>query len=185
MLPILFPFFLLVACKSPDVDAGTVKDIVEAVPPIVTEVVKALTPTPTFGFLPPIKDYFVFASSSNCESTFEKASDIDPLQSIVCRDNDITVRYDQWIVKATMDEFHANVLTASEEVTRKTTWNDSGNPDDPLGNFYEFKDREGNANIIWTVTTSALNHLSGWAVKTDGDQDALYDWWAETGSDHN
>jgi len=186
ILPILFPFFLLVACRSPKVDPGTIKDIVEIVPPIVTAVVKALTPTPTFGFLPPIKEYFVFASSPNCEFTFDRFNDTEPFQSIVCHENDITVRYDQWFVKATMDEVHENFLAASEEVTLNTTWNDE-NQDKPLGNFYEFKDNKGNANIIWTVTTSgvSISHLSGWAFRTDGNQEALYEWWAETGSDHN
>src|SRR5688572_28192709 len=135
MLQILFPFFLLVACKS--VDAGDVINIGQAVgPPIMTEVKKAsFTPTPTFGATASIKEYFVFASSPNCEFTFDKFNDTEPFQSIVCRENDITVRYDQWAVKATMDEVHENFLAASEEVTSNTTWNDE-NQDKPLGNFY-------------------------------------------------
>ena len=182
MLQILFPFFLLVACGS--VDAGDVIDIAEAVgPPIMTEYVKSLTPTPTFGVANPIRDFFVFASSPSCEPTFEKTSDYDPFRSIICHDNAITVRYDEWITKAPMDEAIAKILADRKEVISEGTWDD-GNPDEPLGDFYQFTDSEGRANIIWTVTISPFNNVSGWAQRTDGDHDALKIWWSVAGAKH-
>jgi hypothetical protein len=95
------------------------------------------------------------------------------------------VRYDNWFIATTMEEFHKEVL-AGTSVTNNTTWSDNENPEVPRGYFYEFIDSDGTANIVWTVNTgSPFVRLSGWAKRADSNQEALYDWWAVTGANHN
>jgi hypothetical protein len=162
---------LLSGCSLGADDAQTIIDVAQKAGPFITAISETLEPTPTFGLSQPIKDYFDFASTANCESINEPVNNMDPVQSIVCHDDvngddviDVTVRYDNWYVVATMEKHRA-----------------------PLGEIYEFIDSEGRANIIWTVdpASPSIDYLSGWAWRADDNQDALYDWWAETVSAHD
>jgi hypothetical protein len=162
---------LLSGCSLGADDAPTIIDVAQKAGPFITAISETLEPTPTFGLSQPIKDYFDFASTANCESIIARVDDREPVQSIVCHDDvngddviDVTVRYDDWWSVDTMEKHRA-----------------------PLGEIYEFIDNEGRANIIWTVDPAypSINYLSGWARRADDNQIALYLWWAETGSAHN
>ena len=164
-------------------------DLYQNAGPLVTAVVSELRPTPipTFGISHPIKAYFVLASSPNCESITVKIDNLDPVQSISCLFTEVTVRYDNWFLSTTMDQRHKAILSSpGTQITNNTTWFASRNPEKTLGKLYEFLDDEGKANLIWTVSNdlSTIGHLSGWALRQDGDQAALYEWWSEIGSDH-
>jgi hypothetical protein len=175
---------LLSGCSLGADDAQTIIDVAQKAGPFITAISETLEPTPTFGLSQPINDYFDFAATANCESIIARVDYRDPVQSIVCHDDvngddayDVTVRYDNWWSVDTMEK---------HRVCGTKTWSDTNNPEVPLGKLCQFIDSEGRANIMWTVTRPpGLSHLSGWAWRADDNQDALYDWWAETGADHN
>lgn len=195
ILPLLIFLLILVTACSPraqkvldtTVDLGmTALEIYQQTGPLQTQIVTQLGPTPTFGISHPIKDYFVLASSSDCEVI--RTDDIarGPYQSMRCRSEGVTVRYDSWFTRSTMDDVLQSVITSPRIVlTADTTWHDADNPASALGKFYEFTDENGRANIIWTVDRVSLQDLSGWASRVDGDAEALYQWWAEIGSRHH
>jgi len=180
----------ITGCKVPSTEQiiNTGLDVItiyQYAEPFITAAVEELKPTPTFGISHPIKDYFVLASSPNCDAIIDRFDNFDPFQSIICSFTDATVRYDNWFIVTTMEEFHKEVL-AGTSVTKNTTWSDNGSPEVPRGYFYEFIDSDGTANIVWTVNTGLpFVHLSGWAKRADSNQEALYDWWTVTGSNHN
>lgn len=178
-LLVIWLLLLLSACNLEEA-AKTGKDIYDAgnviVPPILTSVP---SPFPTLGLPEPIRDYFVLASSADCERVPGRAGKIDPVQSISCHLPGVGVRFDKWMSMEEMYGFYG--FPASGIQVDQSKWFDSANQDVLLGDLYRFVDDEGRANIIWTV---AGRNLSGWARAADGDQAALYDWWAKIGSEH-
>jgi hypothetical protein len=194
ILPLLIFLLILVTACSPraqkvldtTVDLGmTALDIYQQTGPLQTQIVTQLGPTPTFGISHPIKDYFVLASSSDCEVI--QTADIarEPYQSMGCRSEGVMVRYDSWLTRSTMDDVLQRFIDSPRIVlTADTTWHDAENPTRTLGKYYAFTDEDGSAHIIWTVDRASLQGLSGWASRADGDVVALYQWWAEIGSQH-
>jgi hypothetical protein len=194
LLPqLIFLLFLATACSprgqkvlETTVDLGmTALEIYQQTGPLQTQIVTQLGPTPTFGISHPIKDYFVLASSKDCEVIQIEDISRGPFQSIGCRSDGVMVRYDYWFTRSTMDEVLQSVLTSPQiDLAADTTWHDEENPARTLGKYYAFTDEDGGANIIWTVDHGSLQGLSGWASRADGDVVALYQWWAEIGSQH-
>jgi hypothetical protein len=194
ILTLLISLLILVSACSPrsreavetGLEIGKIAiEVYQQTGPWQTQIVTQLGPTPTFGISDPIKDYFVLASSSDCEVI--RIDDISrgPVQSIGCRSDGVMVRYDYWLIRSSMDEVLQSVLTSPRIVlAADTTWHDAENPAKALGKYYAFTDEDGSAHIIWTVDRASLQGLSGWASRADGDVVALDQWWAEIGSQH-
>ena len=173
------------ACKATPAEVlghgKTAVEIFVETEPIREEIATKMAPTPTLNSLPSIQTYFSLASSPNCEMIDDGS--LSTLRSIVCREEEATVRYDEWLSDITANNTLDNLLNSPDnQVIFEGTWNDGTDPEAKLGRYLQYMNTDGEASIIWTVYGQ---NLSGWAFRADGDQEALYQWWKNSGSSHN
>jgi hypothetical protein len=128
-----------------------------------------------------ITDYFEFASSPECRIVDD--SILETTITIICSQDETTVRFDEWYYFLSPDEAATNIVNSGKyDVTNDVNWVDNVRPDDPLGRYLELIDHQYRwASFFWTVNGT---QLSGWAFRADGDQEALRLWWQETGGHH-
>ncbi len=158
----------------------TVVEIYDQTEPLREEIATKMAPTPTLNSLPPIQTYFYLASSPNCEMIDD--GNLSTLRSIQCREEEATVRYDEWLLEATANDTLDSLLNSPDnQVIFEGTWSDGTDPEAKLGRYLQYMNTDGKAFIFWTVYGK---NLSGWAFRADGDQEALYQWWKNSGSSH-
>ena len=183
-IAVLFLILLTAACNSePEavLEKGlNILDIYLKVKPII-DAGLTVTPMPAFGNLKTIQAYFTLASSSNCQ--FIDDNYTSTLQSIQCSDEGTIVKYDNWITNLSANGKIDEQLNSTENtVISEGKWSDDPNSENKLGRYLLYKNKNGQAFLLWTVYGTSF---SGWAVREDGDQEALLNWWMNSGGSHN